>query len=1219
MTTLSENVTTGEGRPVLALFAGLERCPDGPFTGLSGTLAPMLLAWLAHQARVTLVLVPTPERAVRLAQETRTWLGSRGGRVATFLPDRASVYDQTAAEAEVTRGRLAAFAMETAGGGLVIAPVCAAAERFMSPRAWRDATIRLAVGDVAKPGELAAKLTRLGYERSNLVNEPGQFAVRGGIVDVFSPHAELPVRLDFFGDELETVKSFSPDTQRTLEKIGRAVLTPALEHPLEEETLRSAAAAVESAIAGLDATKAELLHRRLERFTGRPDSRDIRELAPFLAPGHSFLWDAWPTARLLIENHDQFAEELEIFISDQRIRYSAARDLVPLLPPDAYYHDVGPVLESLKARHAAAFSRFRQPDPAGLAFDVEPLPPAADPTRESLLKELQKLVRENWAVAIVIADSERYHNLRGLLGERKLPLINPRFPWQLAYGKIVLLEGPGRRGFMARAEKVIVLGEDDIYPNQAKPSVRRHATADKAQAFISQLVPGDLVVHSEHGIAEYRGIQTMTAAGTTREYLLLQYAGSDKLYVPTDQVHKVQKYIGMEGARPAVHSLNSKVWEGQKRRVQKNVELIARELLDLYAKRHAGPGFAFPPDGELQMQMEERFPHTETPDQDKAIVSVKNDMEADTPMDRLICGDVGYGKTEVAMRAAFKAVCAGKQVAVLAPTTLLAFQHHQTFLNRFDGFPVSVDLVCRLRKPADQKETLKKASSGKLDVLIGTHRILSSDVRFKDLGLLIVDEEQRFGVKHKEKLKQFKSSIDVLTLAATPIPRTLQMALSGIRQISVIDTPPEQRRPVQTYVAPFDPTWAKRAIIEELKRGGQVFYVYNRVETIDRKAAFLRDLVPEARVGVAHGQMAEEEVERTMLAFIRGEFDVLLASTIVESGLDIPNANTLIVDESERLGLSQMYQLRGRVGRSSRQAFAFFFYSKGKRLTQEAAERLATIEEHTALGSGFRIAMRDLQIRGAGNVLGEEQSGHIAAVGFALYIELLEEAVTRLRGGGIVRAPEVSIEIPVSALFPAHYIPDEETRIEMYARLARCADLGLLELLREEVTDRFGELPVEGRRLFAVTRLRLLAGQAGVRKVSRVLNRLRFEFDPARRPDIGALLNANAMFYRRIALNPADPQAVLLQLSGEEGDELVEMTGEFLGSLGPAETPATKADSAWEPVPVVSDTAAKRREQNIDTYPCDITVIQPGIEMPVARTVRTGRAGRRQGDKRPKF
>ncbi|HNW35407.1 MAG TPA: hypothetical protein PKM25_10780, partial [Candidatus Ozemobacteraceae bacterium] len=505
MPTMSEPARTGEGRPILSLFSGLEKSPAGPFTGLSGVLAPMLLAWLAHQPRVTLVITSTVERARRLADETRTWLGTRSRRVAVFLPDRASVYDQTAVDAETARDRLAAFAMEAAGGGVVIAPVPAAAERFMGPRAWRDATIRLAPGEMARPGELATTLTRLGYERSNLVTDPGQFAVRGGLVDVYSPHSELPVRLDFFGDELESVKSFSPETQRTLEKLDRAILTPALEHPIDNESRQSAVAAIVTAEAGMDATRAELLQRRLERLSGRPDSRDIRELMPFFAPGHSYLWDAWPTARILLEDPDQIAEELDAFISDQQVRYAASIDLTPLLPPEAYYHDAKPILASLKSREASFFSRFRHPEPAGLAFDVEPLPPAADPTRESLLKEIQRLVRENWAIALVITDSERYHNLRGLLGERKVPLINPRFPWQLAYGRVVLLEGAGRRGFMARGERIIVMGEDDIYPTQAKPSVKRHATADKAQAFISQLVTGDLVVHSEHGIAEYRG------------------------------------------------------------------------------------------------------------------------------------------------------------------------------------------------------------------------------------------------------------------------------------------------------------------------------------------------------------------------------------------------------------------------------------------------------------------------------------------------------------------------------------------------------------------------------------------------------------------------------------------------------------------------------------------------------------------------------------------
>jgi transcription-repair coupling factor (superfamily II helicase) len=671
---------------------------------------------------------------------------------------------------------------------------------------------------------------------------------------------------------------------------------------------------------------------------------------------------------------------------------------------------------------------------------------------------------------------------------------------------------------------------------------------------ISQMVPGDIVVHADHGVAEFRGIQTMKAGAHTREYLLLQYAGTDKLYVPTDQVHKVSKYIGMEGVSPRIHSLNSKIWVNQKRRVSKNVEAIAKELLELYAKRHAGVGFAFNQDCDLQRGMENQFPFVETPDQMKAITSTKEDMETAVPMDRLICGDVGYGKTEVAMRAAFKSVCSGRQVAFLAPTTLLAFQHYQTFIKRMGDFPVSIDMVSRLRKPAEQRETIRKLKEGSLDILIGTHRLLSKDIEFSRLGLLIVDEEQRFGVKHKERLKQLKTNIDVLTLTATPIPRTMQMAMAGIRQISVIDTPPRDRRPIQTYVAPFDPSWIKRAIIDEMKRGGQIFYVFNRVEQIEQKAAFLRELVPEARIEIAHGQMAEQKVEKTMLSFIKREFDVLIATTIIESGLDIPNANTLIVDDAQRLGLSQMYQLRGRVGRSNRQAWAYFFYSKGKKLTKEAKERLETIEEHTSLGSGFKIALRDLQIRGAGNILGSSQSGHISSIGFTLYMELLEEAVSKLKGG-TPASPKVesAVEIPITALFPHSYIADEETRVELYARLSRCFELDAIDLIKAECEDRFGPLPDESRGLFIITTLRILASKAGIGKITRIMNRLRFELVKDRKPNMAVVMTSGANFVRQMALNPKDPDAIFLELRSEKIEDIYLLSKDFLTTL--AEVP----------------------------------------------------------------
>ncbi|RCK81003.1 MAG: Transcription-repair coupling factor [Candidatus Ozemobacter sibiricus] len=1148
------------------LFAGLPQGDGegGAASGLAGALLPMFLAYLARLEGVSLVVVPSVERATRLAEEARAWLGPAADRLHTFLPDRPSVYDPAPADPEVLTHRLAAMGIEAAGGGVVIAAAAALCERMHPPGPWRDQRLTVRPGLAIRPQELATTLAQLGFRRVNLVEEPGQFAVRGGLVDIFPVTGELPIRCDLFGDEIDSLKTFSPQTQRTLERIDACTIVPALEILPSPADLAAIITAVEQAIAQVEEpTAREVLQRRLERLRAHPDSRDLRELAPFHAPGRFSLWDYWSGCRLFIEDPDQLGEALDHFHREVQQSWRKAAELTPLPPPEAYYHSTEAVRQALAARRPTALSRFRQPDDPHAISGLEPVPPATDPSRESLLNDLRRWVREHYAVALVIEDETRLANLRALLIERKLPTHTARSPMHLKPGAIMLVPGPSQRGFIHPAARVAVLGEEDIFPHQVRPTGKARRVAEASLTSIDQLTVGDLVVHVDHGVAEYRGIHEMTAGGITREYLLLQYAGSDRLYVPTDQVHKVQKYLGFEGYRPTIHSLDSKVWESQKRRAQKNVEAIARELLELYAKRHAQPGFAFHPDNDLQIEMERAFPYVETPDQRKAIEATKQDMEKPTPMDRLICGDVGYGKTEVAIRAAFKAVNSGKQVAVLSPTTLLAFQHFQTFRSRLERFPVKVEMISRLRRPAEQRRILAQVEAGAIDILIGTHRLLSSDVRFKDLGLLIVDEEQRFGVKHKERLKSLKSQIDVLTLTATPIPRTLQMALSGIRQISIINTPPEDRRPVNTYVAPFDPVWAKRAIIEELKRGGQVYYVYNRVERIEQKAAFLRELVPEARLVVAHGQMDEQQVEQTMLEFIRQEHDVLLATTIIESGLDIPNVNTLIVDEAERLGLSQMYQLRGRVGRSPRQAWAYFFYSKGKPLTQEAQDRLATIEEHTALGSGFRIALRDLQIRGAGNLLGEEQSGHIASIGFTLYVELLEEAVARLKGAVAPKPVEASIEIPITALLPRLYIPEEEPRIDLYARLARCQDLDRLALLQAECEDRFGPLPPEGRALFQVARTRILASRAGVRKVTRILHHLRFEFTADRRPDPALLLNPRSAFRQRVFFSPQDPDAVNLHLRPEDLPRLLDLTGEFLQAV----TPDDAAQSGPHPAP----------------------------------------------------
>lgn len=1137
------------GEPFENLFAALRLETITSLTGCGGALGAVCLAGIARQPGVNLLITSTTERARDLSRQVAAWLGSRADKVVCMLPERDSVYDQTAADPEVIFARLAAMATESRGGGLVVAPAAVLLERFFWPEHWLAACFEIKAGDDLRRDELILKLVNAGYRRASVVEERSTFAVRGSLLDIFPPDSEFPARLDFFGDELESIKLFSPQTQRSFDKRDRLRIIPVNEYIATDNELALISTRIEEEVAGLDERRALLLGRRLEHFRMNPDSRDYKELKPFVEKGHGYLWDFWKNCRIILEESDQaFTAFAEVFDGFEG-QYSKLQDLTPLRQPQNYYHPASSVTDELQKRGFIKFSRFGDPD-TSLFAGIEIQPPPADASRETLLKELRQLNDAGWATAIIINDENRLNNLRGLLGERNVRMHSSVQPFGVKAGSVLFIKGYARRGFKDFKRRIAVFAEEDIYLGPAREAPARKHASQQNLLHLQQMVPGDIVVHADHGVAEFRGIQTMTAGGNTREYILLQYAGTDKLYVPTDQVHKVSRYLGMEGFVPKIHSLNSKVWAGQKSRVSKNVELIARELLELYAERQASKGFAFSEDCDMQRQMEERFPFTETPDQMKAIIATKEDMQSPVPMDRLICGDVGYGKTEVAMRAAFKAVCSGKQVAVLAPTTLLAYQHYQTFLARFAGFPVTVDMVSRLRKPAEQKETLKKAAAGTLDVLVGTHRILSSDIKFRDLGMLIIDEEQRFGVKHKERLKQMKSQIDVLTLTATPIPRTMQMAMSGIRQISIIDTPPQDRRPVQTYVAPFDQSWVKRAIIEELKRGGQVYYVYNRVETIDKKMAFLRELVPEARIAVAHGQMNEEEVEKTMLAFVQKEYDLLIATTIIESGLDIPNVNTLVVDEAERLGLSQMYQLRGRVGRSARQAWAYFFYSKGKRLTKEASERLETIEEHTALGSGFKIALRDLQIRGAGNILGESQSGHIASIGFSLYMELLEEAVTKAKSGkAALEKVDAAVEIPVTAYFPTSYIADEETRVELYSRLARCSDIALLDEIREECEDRFGRLPADSEGLYAISRLRILAARSGVKKVTRVINHLRFEFANKRLPDIGRLFSTGDGILRQVYFEPKDKNAVNMSILVDSTDAVFADAAAFLQLL----------------------------------------------------------------------
>jgi transcription-repair coupling factor (superfamily II helicase) len=1134
---LQKNILTRSSSPIQKLLEPVEKIREIKLTGLTGALGAIVLASIARQARLSIFLTFSVDRAREVADSVRFWLGNQKNRVFCFLPERESVYDHTATDPQIIYERLAAIS-RTGTGKLVVIPAEILLQRFYSPEKWQEKSLCLNSQADMQRDELLNRLVELGYQRVSLVEEPGTFAVRGALIDVFPPALENPVRLDFFGDELESIKEFSAISQRSIDVKKRVFIGPASECVIDDNELEEIVDSVSGIMPGLSERKTAMLERKIEHLASHGDQRDVEELKPFVKIAHGNFFQFFDDFELIVEDFDVVFSVFDEISARFDKKFQQVFDVTPLLRPKAYYHEPDQVKKELAEHKIIEFSRFGKLESA-IAFAVEPHPLPTDPSRDSFLKEIRAMLSDNWAVIVVINDEYRFNNLKGLLSERKIRMHSAFSPMSVKYGYVSIFRGAAGRGFKDSNSRVAVFTEEDVYQGKVREQGKRRYATQQDILAISQMVPGDIVVHADHGVAEFRGIKTMTAAGNTREYMLLKYAGNDRLYVPTDQVNKVSKYIGMEGFTPRIHSLDSKSWSNQKRRVSKNVEAVARELLELYAKRQDADGFAFSPDCELQQQMEEKFPFVETPDQMRAIEETKKDMESNAPMDRLICGDVGYGKTEVAMRAAFKAVCSGKQVAVLAPTTLLAFQHFQTFSERFSGMPVSVDMVSRLRKPAEQKETMKKLRAGTLDVLIGTHRLLSKDFSFSRLGLLIVDEEQRFGVKHKERLKQLKSQIDVLTLTATPIPRTMQMSLSGIRQISIIDTAPTDRKPVQTYVAPFDQGWIKRAIIDELKRGGQIYYVFNRVEKIEQKAAFLQQLVPEARIMIAHGQMPEQKVERNMLDFVNRKYDLLLSTTIIESGLDIPNVNTLIVDQAQMLGLSQMYQLRGRVGRSSRQAWAYFFYATGKKLTKEAMERLETIEEHTALGSGFKIALRDLQIRGAGNILGEAQSGHISSIGFALYMEMLEEAVAGLKAGRpVARRVETAIEIPVTAFFPRSYIADEETRVELYRRLARCADSAMLAAAKEECLDRFGKLPEVSEALFAICRLRILGAEVGVQKITRVINHLRFEFVSGCLPDISLLLQSDQDLVSKIYLNPKDVCALNLNINSDDVEDI---------------------------------------------------------------------------------
>ncbi len=1030
---------------------------------------PYLVAALYRELGLpVLVITAQPENGRRLQEQISAWCGS--DRVRIFPEPDALPYQRVVSDASTELERiqvLSAFTVNRLNGEMPLIVVSASAlMQKVAPfsdftSAWH--TVRL--GMDVEPRQLLQQWQAIGYRREDIVEVQGTMSQRGGILDIYPPTSELPVRLEFLGNTIDSLRLFDPESQRSLEALSEVDIGPATELIMP--------------LSGSRAEPEMLIERQI------PADRQL--YAPLFNNG--CILDYLPEgALLIIDEPDGIRNAVEALDAEASQLFSdkLERGELPRNYPVPYF-TWGELEPRIANRFSIALTSW---EPAGkeeiYKLKFTPAPGCAGQLT-LFIKKAKQLLGQRHRLILVSHQASR---LSELLAEEDVIASPVTEVKQIPPpGSLTLVQGLLAGGWTMNGDSHL-LTDAEIFGFIKQQRLLKKRLAPRHKLFVD-ITPGDYVVHIEHGIARFAGVTMMSSDHIESEYLVLEYAGDDRLYVPTDQIDRVSRYIGASDRTPALNRLGTPGWWRTRQKVRESVESVARELLGLYAAREVVPGFAFSPDTVWQQELEASFPYVETPDQIAVQEEVKNDMSKAKPMDRLILGDVGYGKTEVAIRAAFKVVMDNKQVAVLVPTTVLAQQHYTTFSQRLGAFPVRVEVLSRFRSPKEQQAVLEGLASGTVDICIGTHRLLQKDVVFKDLGLLIIDEEQRFGVSHKEYLKKMRQDVDVLTLSATPIPRTLHMSLVGVRDMSTIETPPGERLPIRTYVAEYDDRLVREAILREIERNGQVFFVHNRVQSINFVADKVQALVPEARLAVAHGRMAEGELEAVMTDFTRGEIDVLVCTTIIESGLDVPNANTLIVNQADRFGLTQLYQLRGRVGRGANLAYAYFLYDKGKRLTPDAEKRLRTIYEATELGAGFGIAIKDMEIRGAGNLLGVRQSGHINAVGFSLYTRLLAEAVEELKAGKAgrpvekaKRLPSPTIDLPLPAYIPEEYVYDINTRLGLYQRLTGISSAGQIEDMSQELADRFGALPREVKNLLYAVRVKLLAARAGIESIA---------------------------------------------------------------------------------------------------------------------------------------
>lgn len=1085
---LLEQLRKGEGLPAL--------------TGITESARPFVIATLASALKQPLLVVVDDEGQANMMVESLKAFVQQPNDV-LCLPDRDALpYERLISDALTTQQRMQAMIAlaEREHNAIVVCSARVLTQLVIPPQELAATLYQLQPGQEIDLSLMLEHLYNLGYEPVAEVEEPGQFSHRGGIVDLFPPTLPRPVRIEFFGDEIESLRTFDQETQRSLNPTASCVIGPAREAlPVRGP----------EAVKELEQLRSDMLHREceerwkhdLEELRQRHSFEDIAFYLPYLHDPATVL-DYLPANGLLILDNPESIQnriaELDEQAQEMKERHERDRENPPhLRGTHVTWNQLEPQLQQRRQlRFAGILSAAEGEFDARLHHGTEHLIPGYSSANSyggrlrAFVQDCRKALDKRERVVIVTGQARRIAEVlsdESILHEAAIAASpGTNINTLPEAGTLTLIQGQLTEGWQSRALALQIYTDTEIFGWSRRRNVQRRKPVTPA-SFLAEVNSGDYVVHQEHGIGRFDGLVKLNMIGVEREYLLIQYAGTDKLYIPTDQLDRVTRYIGMGDSVPALSKLGTTEWTRAKAKVKENVQDIARDLLRLYSIREAAKGHAFSPDAEQPwlQELEDAFPYEETPDQARAIEEVKADMERPRPMDRLVCGDVGYGKTEVALRAAFKAVLDQRQVAILVPTTILALQHYNTFKERLKPYPVRVELLSRFRSDKEQKQVLEELALGKVDIVIGTHRLLQKDVVFLDLGLLIVDEEQRFGVTHKERLKQLRTEIDVLTMTATPIPRTLHMSLVNLRDMSVIETPPQERLPIRTTIREYDESLIREAILREVDRGGQVFFVHNRVQGIQVIAQKLQRLIPEVRFVVGHGQMPEDQLERVMLDFSSGEYDVLICTTIIENGLDIPNANTIIVNNAAYFGLAQLYQLRGRVGRATHQAYSYFLYNKDAKLTPIQEKRLRAIFEATELGAGFRIAMKDLEIRGAGNLLGAEQSGFMNSVGFDLYCKLLAEAVQELQGKQMeVVAPTAAIDLPLDAYLPDEYIGDRTLKVNFYQRLANLTRSEQVEAMASELNDRFGTPPLAVENLLTMVRMKVEAAALGFEAIA---------------------------------------------------------------------------------------------------------------------------------------